>query len=255
MLKTMTLLALVMLTSAAPADGNRQLATEKDKRELGWWWSYLNSCKHGRRIEAKVQQGAFEITVVGKESLLDIAGGVKTRGVTWDIIKEHGSQDIPGYGGLTNDDPANPHKRFPYNYHIHAKPINGYGSTAEERCGGAVTSGHTDSGHACGGASEFKGSICPKIWGPDFKDTYNDRCGKCTEDGVLGNTCNGCEYGDLSGKLPKIPAMASFEDYSAMDTHIEPITTYKTMSIVVHGCTAAGCSPRVACGDIEYHPY
>merc|ERR1719258_74065 len=72
---------------------------------------------------------------------------------------------------------------------------------------------------------------------------------------VLGNTCNGCEYGDLSGKLPQIPAMASFEDYSAKDTHIEPITTYKTMSIVVHGCNAGGCSPRVACGDIEYHPY
>lgn len=264
MLKTMTLLALVMLTSAAPADDKRELAASNDKRELNWWNNYFQNCRHGRRLEAKIKQPVggsfFDITIVGKEDLLDINVplGTKTRGVKWQVIKDDHSVDIAAPYGVSG-----------YNWHIHTKPINYHSTVPDERCGPTTTSGHTDNGFACGGASEWFKTTCAEglTYGgvgaseAARKLDYSNRCKKCTPAGQLTTDCKGCEYGDLSGKLGKIPLMTATHDFpfDVSDTHIEPIETYKTMSIVVHGCRQDGagvnCADRVACGDIEYHPY
>jgi hypothetical protein len=139
------------------------------------------------------------------------------------------------------------------NWHIHTKPINPSADNPAGQCGGAVTSGHSDNGFACGGASEWGATTCrylysltPGLGDDNFKTVYGTKCHACSS-----GSCTGCEYGDLSGKLGKI-SVDSEDLQTFTDTHIEPIETYGTMSLVLHCCTAAGCGERIACGDIEY---
>lgn len=144
-----------------------------------------------------------------------------------------------------------------YNWHIHAKPIQGDQSSGPD-CGS--TGGHTDNSLMCGPATDRK-EDCRGVYGCDgatstcFADAYGERCnmGIWAFRGELSQaqaSLLGCEYGDLSGKMGKIETTLdtqTFEDY-----HLESLSTYRDMSIVFHCCTASGCSPRVACGDFEY---
>jgi hypothetical protein len=305
MLKTMALLALVMLTSAASAPADS--VTEHEERNLVWGWNtnlyQWYKFKRGRRIQADITlapknsdgrdiaETGDVATVIGKEvKPWDDQNKAGTYAVEWkakmdkvlySAVYSHDQScaDPPCKIGTGRLEPA---ICTDFNWHIHAKPINKDGSTPNQMCGPNVTSGHTDDGHNCGGASEFGKTICPKIWNQacpasgfdpndptrscenDWKAAYGPgdkpkRCQKCNSEAHnpdLIDYCTGCEYGDQSGKIGKIHNDKGVTVFESLDLRIQNYESYakREMSIVLHCCTAAGgCGERIACGDLELH--
>ena len=129
-----------------------------------------------------------------------------------------------------------------YNWHIHAKSTG----LEADRCGGAATGGHVDNGLACGGASQYAGTTCKAL---DYVESYAVRC--------ITDKQSGCEYGDLSGKMGKIPVTTG-ETFEFEDNHLQRLENYDGTSIVLHCCVSAknllgkvqSCKQRVACGDL-----
>lgn len=233
MLKMMTLLAVVMLTEAAPIQ-------EHEGRSL--WWNSWRKCKRGRRIQADIDapdslHSSFHATVIGKE--ISPGDNTFTRAVDWTVYLTGAKLVSPTTHKVCDN----------LNWHIHTKPINPSESSPTGQCGPSVTSGHTDNGFACGGSSEWSKTTCTAL---TYAAPYTaDRCKQC--DG-MNELCKGCEYGDLSGKLGKIQTdtIGTTQGFTK-DLHIEPLSTYGTMSLVLHCCTEGSCAERIACGDIEYH--
>jgi len=129
-----------------------------------------------------------------------------------------------------------------YNWHIHAKSTG----PGADRCGVAATGGHVDNGFACGGASQYADTTCKAL---NYKEPYAERC-------TTGKQ-SGCEYGDLSGKMGKIPVTTG-ETFEFEDNHLQRLENYDGTSIVLHCCVSAkkdnvkvqSCKQRVACGDL-----
>lgn len=136
-----------------------------------------------------------------------------------------------------------------YNWHIHVGRV-GSGDIASS-CGPSATGGHADDSLACGGATDnadqcqniYSSTDCSspstsKCWAAN----YPARCGQ-------GAKQKGCEYGDLSGKMGKIPLGEDKTEY--YDGYIQSLRTYRRASIVLHCCTTTGCSERIACGNLQ----
>ena len=130
-----------------------------------------------------------------------------------------------------------------YNWHIHAKSTG----LEADRCGGGATGGHVDNGLACGGASQYAGTTCKAL---EYVEAYAVRCSTGKQ--------SGCEYGDLSGKMGKIPVTIG-ETNEFEDNHLQRLENYDGTSIVLHCCVSAkndkgevqsSCKQRVACGDL-----
>lgn len=227
-------LGAIMTVAAAAAPWASAEASEEgnysESRQLGGRWrrKVLTAT-----VLAGADQGgaAFEATVKAE----------KKRGkVVW-TVKIHNA-------GLINI------QCEAYNWHIHAKKIQG-----TQDCGS--TGGHSDNSLMCGGATD-RGDDCRALYNcPSevplskcYKEEYAQRCnmGIWAFRGKLSQaraSLQGCEYGDLSGKMGKIEvttATQQFEDY-----HLEDLSTYAQMSLVLHCCNSGGCSQRVACGDFE----
>jgi hypothetical protein len=268
MLKTMTLLALVMLTSAAP--------TEPAGREL-WWWhddddvgpAPQKRCK-GRKLDAKVVGNALPgnqhfVAEVEGCSVRDTEDGWLPDQLQWTVdIKTDATIFLdsimlePSAGGekeLVHLTEANK-KCKAYNWHIHKKPVGEHG-----QCGPRWTGGHTDPGLACGSASEYAGAVCQRI---GDTPSYKDRCiSSPTGDVITGAPTAtkqngkqaGCEEGDLSGKMGPIAVAKGKTNY--IDNFIAQPKNYDGMSIVFHCCIEVdgykkNCGSRVACGDLDY---
>jgi hypothetical protein len=156
------------------------------------------------------------------------------RAVTW-TVKFRGVGDVADEctGGL--------------NWHVHRYRVDKANGGDALGCGGGATGGHVDPAFGCGGASEYGNTVCPSLYGPDFKDAYGQRC-----TGTPPKTAaeqSGCEYGDLSGKLGKIAVNTHEQKFT--DLHTLRLNEYSRASIVLHCCNADGCKPRLACGDLK----
>jgi hypothetical protein len=84
-----------------------------------------------------------------------------------------------------------------------------------------TTGGHWDPSFACGPASEFGGTTCK---GMNYAADYDVRC-------VDAEMQNGCEYGDISGKVGTIDlkmAKQKFED-NFMKTPVANFLTTRFM--------------------------
>jgi hypothetical protein len=275
MLKMMTVLALVMLTSAAPADdGKRQLADDKSSREL-WWWHGDGASRTCRKSQNDVKpsfRGTLEAYICDSEV---ITASIKAKET--DAGKAKWTVDIQKISEHLNVDDC----KGGLNWHIHELRIPEDGTTGDSRvlidgvpkgqCG--KTGGHTDDSFACGGASHWRSTTCnafTKDWVGSYKADkgaeYPRRCnlsaGKGTnpkfvvpdEDpfGVTTVGQAGCEYGDLSGKMGTIQILDEHGNFVTgeqefEDEFIQPLKRYEYSSIVFH-CG----SPRIACANFDY---
>jgi len=277
MLKTMTLLALVMLTSAAPAE-----ETTDNARSLSWTSRYSRTPTLSAEWKQS-EQGNFKATVKAEETAPGQA--------TWKVDLE------PRYW-YSHFEPLKTEGGevcVALNWHLHQDEIGGEGKTPTD-CG--TTGGHVDTALGCGGASEYRKTSCTGF-SADYLNSYGkdvtvDRDAhpptgyprRCNlndgESSVLVDDPNdpnkkifapvgqaGCEYGDMSGKIGRIPNKVSKTKFP-LDTHILPLSNYAENSVVFHCCTvknppchcadyssplcacALSCSPRVACGDFTY---
>lgn len=137
-----------------------------------------------------------------------------------------------------------------YNWHIHAKKVG-----ENNECGGSFTGGHADANLACGPASEYKATTCTALAGGTWVAGYGGRCNGGEADGSSAQ--NKCEYGDLSGKMGKVPIGKGKTYY--IDNFLQPLDTYDATSVVFHCCVSSGeynngdldCGARVACGDFD----
>jgi hypothetical protein len=278
MLKTMTLLALVMLTSAAPAE-----ETTDNARSLSWISRYSRTPTLTAEWKQS-DQGNFKATVKAEETAPGQA--------TWTVELE------PRYWHSTFEPLKTESGEVcvALNWHLHQDEIGTPppGTTRTPgNCGS--TGGHVDTALACGGASEYRKTSCTgfsadylKSYGEDVTNdehviTYPRRCkgdaGQSifkTEKGEFTTVGQaGCEYGDMSGKIGKIPNKVGSKTFP-IDKHILPLSNYAENSVVFHCCTkkeiqnnghpAASChceddvcsncdltcKPRVACEDLSY---
>lgn len=256
MLTTTVLLLLCALTSAAPTSG-AELATEADhKRELGQGVKRKNS--QSKKFKADVKGGGSFDADVKAYLVAEGETGYRPAQVQWEVnIKNKGAITIDKelecdddkYGCTVGDK-----KIFKdltcdaYNWHIHAKPVG-----ENNECGPDFTGGHIDPSLACGGASEYKGTTCTALKAPDGGDwvaSYGSRCTGGTPDGS--SEQQKCEYGDLSGKMGKIPTDKGKTYY--IDNFLQPFSKYEATSIVFHCCVSkpgykTDCGERVACGN------
>jgi hypothetical protein len=237
MLKTMTLLALVMLTSAAPTGTEISTDGHKDKREL-WWWK-PDTCSLAKKPVFPKWNGDLTAYICTPDITAVVTAHETGPGLaTWQVKVE----DI------------NPHIcPTDLNWHIHELRIAISGDDAGT-CG--TTGGHTDDSFACGGASNWRKTTCNGL-DSDWVADYGTRCkwnkddeiaegkGKDKDGNVVPVGQSGCEYGDLSGKMGQIERKIGTQTFK--DKFIQPLDRYRYSSVVFH-CG----SPRIACGDFEY---
>lgn len=196
----------------------------------GWWPS------NDPKLQAEwkqTEQGNFKATVTAVQSVPGKA--------TWTVeLDDLGSG---GFQPLTNDQGVKCEK---LNWHIHQDFISGGDSPAA--CGS--TGGHVDPALACGGASEYAKTSCIGINAGYLPDSpYTARCDTSMDKTHLPNQ-DGCEYGDLAGKMGKIDNEKGTQTFE--DTHIFFLDRYAKNSIVFHCCIDGDCSARVACADFSY---
>jgi len=120
------------------------------------------------------------------------------------------------------------------NWHIHTAPVN-----AEGECDS--TGGHYDPTFACGAASEHKNTICGDALGVRPGYDYGAECGQSTQDG--------CELGDLSGKMGQLTPRRRTQRFA--DHWLGSLDNIAGLSIVVHCCDGTSCSERIACANLE----
>lgn len=255
MLKTTVLLLLCALTSAAPTSG-AELATEADhKRKLGQ--GVLCKARKSRKFKADIKadpkyfswKNYFDADVTAY-LVAEGETGYRPAQVQWEVKIKMGNgftidQELECDGTICPEGETKPFTDLPcdaYNWHIHAKPVG-----EKNECGKEFTGGHIDPNLACGGASEYKKTTCTAL---DFPDSYGTRCTGGNADGT--SEQQKCEYGDLSGKMGKIPTDKGKTYY--IDNFLQPFSKYEATSIVFHCCVSAegyktNCAERVACGN------
>jgi hypothetical protein len=252
MLKTMTLLALVMLTSAAPT------VEDKHSRELTWYKPSRTCRKADQEVKPKFK-GSLEAYICDDKIKASVTGRETEAGkVTWTVDIEHIDASICPTDNL--------------NWHIHEKRLPEDGESPGD-CG--ATGGHSDDAFACGGASNWRTTTCNafsdayvKSYSVDVTEDGKEYKARCAGDVVPGGGAinakyintgfgfdktgaavpvgqAGCEFGDLGGKMGKILKQDGKQVFK--DTHIQPLSVYKYASVVFH-CGA----PRVACADFDY---
>lgn len=217
----------------ASEEGNGKL------RQLFW--------RRRQRLVATVKGNTGQGDFVARVKAQKTFGG----GVRWTVnIKKDGQLSAKPDDASPEEDCTS------YNWHIHAKPIPQGGG-----CGD--TGGHTDNSLMCGGATD-RAEDCNELYDCPLADrtpvnkkcysaSYGQRCGKAKREALAASAVpgwfqKGCEYGDLSGKMGKIP-LTGRETY--MDFNLEPLRTYEHMSVVLHCCNSKNCGPRVACGNFK----
>jgi len=138
-----------------------------------------------------------------------------------------------------------------YNWHIHVGRIGSGDLSAT--CGPSATGGHADDSLACGAATD-NAAQCGRVYASTDCSSPTDKCWATNYSARCGQGAKqkGCEYGDLSGKMGKIPNDPQTTEY--FDGYIQGLSTYKRASIVLHCCKIVGgatnCSERIACGNI-----
>lgn len=125
------------------------------------------------------------------------------------------------------------------NWHIHALPTDG------TSCQSGTTSGHYDPTYACGPATQWSSSLCSTIndsrGGSGY--SYSAECGNDTQEG--------CELGDLSGKMGKVDTtLSSWKVQRFDDEWLGGIGNIAGLSIVFHCCDDSGCGRRVGCANL-----
>ena len=229
------LLFIVASSSAASAAPERGLLFASintgDGTPVGWPSKDPKLQAEWRQTE----QGNFKATVTAVQSVPGKA--------TWTVELDDPSRLVK-FQPLT--DPEG-HVCETLNWHIHQDFISGGDSPAA--CGS--TGGHVDPALACGAASEYAKTSCIGInAGYQLAESpYSARCGTSMVKTDLRNQ-DGCEYGDLAGKMGKIDNEKGTQTFE--DTHIFFLDRYAKNSIVFHCCIDGDCSPRVACADFSY---
>jgi len=246
MLYKITVLCLVtVFASAVPTRG---IATGTS---VGTSVDMSAGCHGGdMSLKAKVtgqgrQNDEFEADI---KSCMDFTPN-RVKFIKWQVKIEKGRGERPSRLALPADEQLANGVTIPagtlcesYNWHIHAKSTG----PGADRCGVAATGGHVDNGFACGGASQYADTTCKAL---NYKEPYAERC-------TTGKQ-SGCEYGDLSGKMGKIPVTTG-ETFEFEDNHLQRLENYDGTSIVLHCCVSAkkdnvkvqSCKQRVACGDL-----
>lgn len=125
------------------------------------------------------------------------------------------------------------------NWHIHAAPVNAQGECSS-------TGGHYDPTFACGVASEHASTVCGDLLGSRPGYDYGAECTTATQDG--------CEIGDLSGKMGKIEPRMRAQRFA--DHWLGTLDKIDGLSIVVHCCVdlptgGTSCSEKIACANLE----
>lgn len=160
-------------------------------------------------------------------------GGTKTKG-KWKVVIDSVDTDAieaisgcEGFNGL-------------FNWHVHdlgAHPGD------ESNCGADVTGGHYDPTYGCGGASQYKGTVCDYL----KTNTRPDYVYACSQESQ-----GKCEIGDQSGKMGKVDSGLSGVRQNFSDDWIGDVADLEGKSLVFHCCTTSGsCASRVACANLE----
>ena len=160
-------------------------------------------------------------------------GDTKTKG-KWKVVFDHvdigAIEAISGCAGF--DDFGGK-----LNWHVHDGPAN----QGESNCGADVTGGHYDPTYGCGGASQYKGTVCEYL----KNNTRTDYVYACSQESQ-----GKCEIGDQSGKMGKVNAKTT-DRQTFSDDWIGDVADLENKALVFHCCTPSSCATRVACATLE----
>ena len=163
-------------------------------------------------------------------------GDTKTKGKWKVVIEEVDVATIEAISGCAGFDDFG---RL-LNWHVHDGPA----TDGESNCGAAVTGGHYDPTYGCGGASQYKGTVCEYL----KNNTRTDYVYACSQESQ-----GKCEIGDQSGKMGKVDASEGLlgvrQTFS--DDWIGDVADLDNKALVFHCCTATSCATRVACATLE----
>ena len=230
-------LASAVAVSAVETDTERNLravsAVETDtERNLLWgsWGSY--DCKE---YKAELVQepgiGSNDQGLEGTVWLKQCGSGDKDTDGSWKVnIKDFDTTTCIS-GTATGE----------LNWHIHAAETGpGLG------CQSGQTKGHYDPTYACGPATQWDSTLCTTINQSRGGNGYTYST-ECTSD-----TQEGCEIGDLSGKMGKVQTnLSSWKIQKFEDNWLGGIEKIDGLSIVFHCCIQDGtCKRRVGCANL-----
>ena len=117
------------------------------------------------------------------------------------------------------------------NWHVHERGLAG-GQTSPTDCG--ATGGHWDPTFGCGGASQYKATVCEDLVALGRVNPQS-----CMVDMDVSK----CEMGDQSGKLGQIEIKEGTQEFE--DPYISNIELIEGFAVVLH-CG----SPRKACANL-----